>query len=213
MHVQTMVNFFMEVRQGELERMLCQGDRTALAEYLDLRRGALLAYVERQLGTALRRKIEPEDVLQEVAVEAVRVFAQGDRPTGDPFSWLCEVAQRRIIDAHRRFFDAQKRDAGREVALGFPATDTHAAGLADLLVATITSPSQAFSRGQREFSVQQALIALPEDARAAIRMRYVDGLPTKEIALRLGKTDGAVRVLLTRTLKKLEEALSGIVNP
>ncbi|MGH7129717.1 MAG: RNA polymerase sigma factor, partial [Planctomycetaceae bacterium] len=38
--------------------------------------------------------------------------------------------------------------------------------------------------------------------------RYVENLPSKEIAQRLGKTDGAVRVLLSRSLGKLQELLS-----
>ena len=38
-------------------------------------------------------------------------------------------------------------------------------------------------------------------------MRYVENLPSKEIAQRLGKTDGAVRVMLTRSLSKLQELL------
>jgi RNA polymerase sigma-70 factor (ECF subfamily) len=36
-------------------------------------------------------------------------------------------------------------------------------------------------------------------------LRYVEGLPSKEIARRLGKTDGAVRVLLTRSLRRLQQ--------
>ena len=38
-------------------------------------------------------------------------------------------------------------------------------------------------------------------------MRYVENLPSKEIASRLGKTDGATRVLLTRSLAKLQAIL------
>jgi RNA polymerase sigma-70 factor (ECF subfamily) len=37
----------------------------------------------------------------------------------------------------------------------------------------------------------------------------VDGLPTKEIAERLGKSDVAVRVLLSRTVQKLQQLLGG----
>ena len=53
-----------------------------------------------------------------------------------------------------------------------------------------------------------ALDSLPEEARQAVRLRYVEGLPSKEIAEQLGKSDGAVRVLLTRSLQKLQEILS-----
>ena len=37
--------------------------------------------------------------------------------------------------------------------------------------------------------------------------RYVDGLPSREIAERMGRTDGAVRVLLTRSLARLQNLL------
>ena len=46
------------------------------------------------------------------------------------------------------------------------------------------------------------------DAREALRLRYLEGLPSKEIAVKLGKTDGATRVLLSRSLNKLQEMLS-----
>jgi RNA polymerase sigma-70 factor (ECF subfamily) len=124
----------------------------------------------------------------------------------DPFSWLCQIAEQRIIDAHRRFFGSQKRAADREVALDAPA-GPDMAGLIDLLVVSMTTPSQALSRDQRELRLMQALAGLPEEQREALKLRYVDALPSKEIARRLGKTDGAVRVLLTRSLHRLQQIL------
>ena len=41
-----------------------------------------------------------------------------------------------------------------------------------------------------------------------LRLRYLEGLPSKEIADRLGKSDGAVRVMLTRSLDKLQKLLA-----
>jgi DNA-directed RNA polymerase specialized sigma24 family protein len=84
-------------------------DPVALGLYIEARRDALMAYIERQLGAALRRKVEPEDILQEVGVEAVRVLPSIELEGREPLAWLCQIAERRIIDAHRRFFDAQKR--------------------------------------------------------------------------------------------------------
>ena len=183
-------------------------DAEALAAYLEQHRRQLLTYIERQLGAALRRKIEAEDIFQEASADAVRSLSSMDLTQRDPFSWLCQIAERRIIDAHRRFFDAQKRDAGREVALGSGGgSDTQPGGLINLLVASMTSPSQAFSRNARELRVQEAIAQLGEEPREVLRLRYVEGWPTKQIAEHLQKTDVAIRVMLTRTVQKLQEML------
>ena len=56
-----------------------------------------------------RRKVEPQDVLQEVTIEALRLLPEVDLSERDPFGWLCQIAEQRIIDAHRKLFGAQKR--------------------------------------------------------------------------------------------------------
>ena len=197
----------MPTSDNDLKQRLIAHDPAALGELLAAKRLPLLAFIERQLGSALRRRVEPEDVLQEASAEAVRALPGTDLAERDPFSWLCQIAERRIIDLHRRHFGAQKRDAGREVPLGSPGGDSHAPGLINLLVMSMTTPSQAFSRNVRELRLTEALAKLPQEQREALRMRYVESLPSKGIAEKLGKTDAAVRVMLTRSLKKLQELL------
>ncbi|MCA9153752.1 MAG: sigma-70 family RNA polymerase sigma factor [Pirellulaceae bacterium] len=183
-------------------------DAESLAAYIEQHRPQLMAFIERQLGTALRRKVEPDDIYQEVCTDAVRSVDEMDLSQREPFSWLCQLAERRIIDAHRRYFGAQKRDAGREVALNADAGGgTRGGGLINMLVNSMTTPSAAFSRNARESQLQQAIATLPEEQATALRLRYVDGLPTKQVAMQLGKSDVATRVLLTRTLKKLQTML------
>lgn len=197
----------------DLAGRLKAGDANALAEFMQQHRPQLMAFIERQLGTALRRKVEPDDIFQETSAEAVRALPTADLGERDPFSWLCQIAERRIIDLHRRFFDAQKRDAGREVPLGSGGgTDSEPAGLINMLVASMTTPSQAFSRNAREALLQEALIKLPKEQQEALRMRYVENLPSKQIAEKLGKSDAAVRVMLTRSLKKLQELLADDIS-
>jgi RNA polymerase sigma-70 factor (subfamily 1) len=178
-----------------------------LATFIEAERLKVLAYIDRNLGPALRRKLEPEDILQEVTLTAMASPAQFDVPGRDAFKLLCQLAEQRIIDAHRHHVSAQKRSAAREVSAGAAGGDTDAFGFINLLVASITSPSQAFSRNQKEFHLQQAVASLSEEQRKAIHLRYLEGWPTKEIAEHLGKTDGAVRVLLTRTLARLQELM------
>jgi RNA polymerase sigma-70 factor (ECF subfamily) len=116
-------------------------DADALASFHQSHRPQLMAFIERQLGTALRRKVEPDDIYQETCAEAVRALPTTELGDRDPFSWLCQIAERRIIDLHRRFFDAKKRDAGREVPLGSGGgTDSQPAGLINMLVASMTRP-------------------------------------------------------------------------
>ncbi len=180
-------------------------DEDALAKFIDLRRPQLLAFIERRLGAALRRKIEPDDLIQETSAEAIRSLKGAELGDREVFGWLCQVAERRIIDAHRRFA-SQKRDSGREVPIHSPVDSDHG-GIIDLLVASMTTASQAFSRDQKQMRMMVALDSLPTEQRDALRMRYLEGLPSKDIAERLKKTDGAVRVMLTRSLAKLQELL------
>lgn len=198
----------MSIDDTALHAEVRRGNTTALAQLIELRRPHLLAFIERQLGAALRRKVEVDDVFQETAAEAVRALPGADLKDREPFSWLCQIAERRIIDLHRKFFDAQKRDAAREVPLAAPAGgESHSGGLINMLVASMTTASQAFSRNVREAKLMDAIATLPEDQRDALRLRYIENLPSKEIAKKLGKSDAAVRVMLTRSLKKLQTIL------
>jgi RNA polymerase sigma-70 factor, ECF subfamily len=189
------------------------GEAQALAEFLEERRRPLLAFIERSLGASVRRKVEPQDVLQETAVSALNALAHTDLSQRDPFGWLCQIAEQRIIDLHRKFFGSQKRDAGREAALDAPAAGSGQRLLIDLLIVSMTSPSMAVVRDERHRLLIEAMAALPEESRTALRMRYVENLPSKEIAERLGKSDGAVRVLLTRTLSRLQQLLGPDAAP
>jgi RNA polymerase sigma-70 factor (ECF subfamily) len=178
-----------------------------LLALIEEKRPQLLAYINRQLGARLKQKVEGEDILQETTIDAVRRTAEFEQLQRDPFGWLCQIAEHRLIDAHRRFFQSQKRAGEREVSIDADRADD-GGKFADLLAVSMTTASQAFSRNQKEFQLQIALQELPEETREVLRLRYVDGLQTKEIAERLGKTDGAIRVLLTRSVQKLQEKLT-----
>lgn len=180
-------------------------------------RGKLLAFIDRQLGAKLRSKLEPDDVLQEVLTEVVRVSANSTLDRSHAFSWLCQVAERKIIDLHRHYFQAQKRDAGREVSLQGGGSSgggdsSRPAGLVQMLAVSMTSPSAAYSRQAREHQLADAVDKLQPEMREAIHLRYVENMPSKDIAERLGKSDAAIRVMLSRAVKKLQDILGDDSN-
>jgi len=179
-----------------------------LAAFMESHRRQLLAYVDRNIGPALRSRLEPDDIVQEVIISALATPDQFNVEGRDPFRLLCQLAEQRIIDAHRHHVSAKKRSASREVSMDAPAGGGDGFGFVDLLVASITSPSQAFSKDQKEFRLQQAIAELSEDQKEILRLRFIEGLPTKDIAARMGKSDGAIRVMLTRTVAQLQEVLT-----
>jgi RNA polymerase sigma-70 factor (ECF subfamily) len=178
-----------------------RGDQDALGTFIEQQRGVLSAFIQKRVGAHLRTKIEPDDILQEVGIEAIRALPSAPLNERDPLSWLFQICERKIIDAHRKFFSSQKRDASREATL---VAGTRGGGLENLLIASLTTPSQAFSRDQKQIQMLAALDTLPAEQREALRLRYLVGMPSKEIAERLGKTDGAVRVMLSRGLARLQ---------
>ena len=82
-----------------------------------------------------------------------------------------------------------------------------------MIVASITSPSQAFSRKGKQMRLAAAMEELPETQRQALKLRYVDGLSTAEVAEQLGKSHGAARVLLSRTVQQLRDKLGAEEKP
>ena len=185
------------------------GDTAAIGEYIASHRPQLLAYIERRLGAALRTRVESDDILQELSVDALHHFGDLADPKRDPFGWFCQLAEHRLIDAHRKLFGAQKRSANREVGFDAPGEGGGNSPMMDLLIGSLTSPSQAFSRDQRELELYGALESLPEVNREALRLRYVEGLSSREVAERMGKSDAAICVLLSRSLAQLREVFEG----
>jgi len=177
----------------------------ALAKFLEHRKPALLSFIESRLGAALRGKLEAPDVFQELAVKALRELPQTDLEGRDPFGWLCYLAEQCIVDGHRHFA-AGKRASGREIAGNTPIGEG-SQDLVALLAASMTTPTQAVVRSERERRLAEAMATFPEEHREALRLRYVEGLQTKDVAARLGKSDVAIRVLLTRLIQKLQELL------
>ena len=183
------------------------GDTSAVGPYLDLKRPQLLAFIKKTTGDHLLKVVAIEDLYQEVATSAWSAFPKIANSELDPMAWLFQLTRRRISDAHRFHFGAQRRSQARVVSIDGEGADDRMS-LQELLVSSITSPSMIVSRNFRLNRVQSALAEMGEEVTTIIRLRYVDGLSTSEIAERLKKSDVSIRVTLSRSLKKLSDTLS-----
>jgi RNA polymerase sigma-70 factor, ECF subfamily len=163
----------------------------------------LLARV--QVETQFRGKFDPSDVVQQTMLEAVRAFPQF-RGTTEPelAAWLRQILAHALAHEIRRYRGTQKRDLQREVPLDQQLT--HASQrLGDILAAPGTSPSQMLVKHERQVVLAQALERLPEDYREVIVLRNLEGLPHDEVAKRMGRNPGAVRMLWVRALARLRQ--------
>jgi RNA polymerase sigma-70 factor, ECF subfamily len=189
-----------------LIEMIRKGDANALTALMQFKRTPLIAFIDRKLGSALKRKIEPDDLFQNLSMKALAEFPSTDLSTRDPFGWLCQLAEQCIVDDHR-YFSAEKRDSRREIAGNVPVGEA-SQDLVALLAASITSPTQAVVRNERQRKIDAAIASLTPEQREALTLRYVQGLSTKEVATHLNKAEVATRVMLSRLVQKLQETLN-----
>jgi len=179
-----------------------RGDREALERVFQRCHDHLLLAVRLRLGRRLRSVLESGDVFQSVALEVLRDL--GDfvpRGSGSFRRYLNQLVLNKIRD-RARYFDAGKRRAApsapRERLEDLPARES-AAGYLD--------PLGRFERLEREIA------RLPEDMRRVVILRRVDGLPSKEVARLLGKSDATVRKTYSRALGRIAARMSEEGDP
>ena len=175
-----------------------QRDAESLAQYIAQNRDRLCGFIRSITGEHLLAVVEVDDLMQEVSSAALTGLPTAPLDQYEPMQWIQQIARRRVVDAHRFHFDAKRRDFNRQQSLNAAVGGSGAAsdkGLEALLAASMTSPSAAVSRDIRMVRMNEAIEGLNEEQRDAVRMRYAEGMPTKQIAEKLGKTDVALSLI------------------
>jgi len=191
--------------EGQLLHRARNGDEAALSSLLAAHSGRLLQWVRAELGERLRQRLESQDVMQQVYVDALRCIDQFEHRGPDSFfAWLRRIALNRICDVDRKVRTDKRRG---EVRTGDLAGDASALRLLENIEGSVTSPSMRANRGDQVRRLERALGELGEAQRQAIGMRYFDRLSVAETAARMGKTERAVRGLCVRALVRLRELL------
>jgi RNA polymerase sigma-70 factor (ECF subfamily) len=67
----------------------------------------------------------------------------------------------------------------------------------------LTTPSQAAMRNERAVLLAQAIEALPDDQREAVRLRHLKGFSLRQMAAKLGRSETAAAGLLKRGMRRL----------
>ena len=159
-------------------------------------RERLLSMIYLRMGPALRTRMDPEDIVQDVAIEAINSWHTLEDPE-NVGAWLVTLARRKVARILRDQVGVAARDPRRERAIK---TDLP---LADMRSGPVTAADRKDQLGLLE----EALQRLSEGHREVILLSRIEGLQAKEIGKRMERSENAVHLLLSRALKKLAQEL------
>ena len=170
----------------ETEYLVCRaqgGDRQAFDSLVERYSEPVGGMIRSQLAAHLRQTVEVEELVQETMVRAFRSLERFRWRGKDSFcAWLCAIAKHVVL---------KSVDQGRRY---------RALEIANTVLADGPSPSTAMRRGERFERLESALQGLSHDHREVIKLARIEGLPIKEIGVRMNRSPGAVKVLLFRAL-------------
>jgi RNA polymerase sigma-70 factor, ECF subfamily len=158
----------------------------------------------RNLDARLRRLVEPSDLAQETLLRAHAKLHQfrGSSP-GELQAWLRAILANVMAEVARKHLGGGKE---LEESLN-AALEESSARLEQCLAAAGPSPSQQVLHEEQILLLMRAIDRLPEDQRAAVDLRYLQGHPPPEVARLLGRTTASAAGLLRRGLDALRQAL------
>jgi len=160
-----------------------------------------------QVEPRFRAKFDPSDIVQQTMLEAVRDWPKFRGGTEAELSaWLRQILAHVLLHEMRRHAGVERRDLSREVSLEQALAES-SRRLGRALEAPGSSPSGRASRHEMELRLADALARLPADYAEIILLRNVEGLAHDEVARRMGRGVGAVRMLWVRALARLRDEL------
>lgn len=189
-------------------KQVADGDEQALASMFTACRERLRPVITFRLDKRLSRRVDADDILQEVFIDAAKRQRHFD-PAGSFFVWLRLVAIQTIATIHKRHFGVQNRDIRREVATESPASSTSIA-MADRFLDSLTSPSQAAMRQELGEQLRQALSDISSTDQEIIAMRHFEDLSNREIAEALEIEQDAASIRYVRAIRRLKSILDSI---
>ena len=183
------------------------GDGAALGRLLERYRNYMGLLVRLQVGRRLRRKVDVEDLLQEVWLEIHRKIVTFRGSSEREFlMWVRRMIGSILANQVRHFLGTKCRDLRLERAL-VDDLDQSSRALDRGLIAPQSTPSQQAVRREQAVILADALQGLPEDYREVIILRQLEGLSFPEVARRLGRTEDSVKNVWLRALARLRRTL------
>lgn len=167
---------------------LARSDPEAFGELYERHVKRVYNYVYYRTGV----RQDAEDLTARTFMQAL-IHLPRYRQQGVPFSaWLFRIAHNLVANWHRD-------NAKRSVPIDETVESRHAPS---------GSPDETVEAKEERQALLAAVAALPEDRQQLILLRFVEGMRAADIAVVMGRSEGAVKALLHRTIEGLRKSLS-----
>ncbi len=173
-------------------------------------RSYLTLLARTQIDLHLQGRVDASDVVQETFLDACRDFDhfRGNSP-GEWVAWLRKILIDNLARVVQRQVLAQKRSARHEVSLEqhVAVVERSSGRIETALVGRFSSPSSHAQPSDIAARVADQLARLSCDYREVLVLRNLEGLPFSEVASRMGRSAGAVRILWVRAVDQFRQLL------
>jgi RNA polymerase sigma-70 factor (ECF subfamily) len=185
-----------------------RGEREPLGQLLQLYRNYLTILATTQLDRRLRRRISPSDLVQETMLAAHCDFAKfRGSSERELLAWLRQILINSLHHAIETHLKAKMRDVRREISVeqASAALDRSVLNFAQVLADRGPSPSAFVQQRERAVALADQLAKLRPQYRDVIVLRNLQGLSFEEVADRMDRKPGTVRMLWLRAMEKLRQ--------
>ncbi|HEX4918936.1 MAG TPA: RNA polymerase sigma factor RpoE [Limnobacter sp.] len=161
--------------------------------------------VARLLTRMVKSQEDIEDVVQETFIKAYRAIGnfRGDSAF---YTWIYRIA----INTAKNLLVTQGR---RPTTLKESVDGDNETFEDNAALSNIDTPESLFQTKQIGEAVNEAMMALPEELRAAIVMREIDGLSYEEIAAAMDCPIGTVRSRIFRAREAIANRIKPLLEP
>jgi RNA polymerase sigma-70 factor, ECF subfamily len=190
------------------------GGEEALVKLFRKHHDRLVKMVRARVDARLRRRLDYEDVLQDAYLILARRMTPFVADARVPvFVWMRAAVEQALIDAHRRHFGAQMRDArvevGQHAGSGLLANSDV---FIEQFAADLTTPSQALARDEQVAQLTEAFSKLSTLDQEILSLRHFEELTNGEVAAALELSTTAASNRYIRALTRLRQMLRKIAG-
>ena len=174
---------------GSLARQAANSDVSAFADLYRL----YAPQIQRYVSSRVAGSQEAEDITNTIFEKAFAAIGRYQPSPAQFSTWLYTIAQHTVIDHYRKRRLPQVDDPEAQL---FAIVDPDG------------GPESRLMRDEARRFLYRAVMELTPEQRQVVGCRFFFNLPVHEVALMMGKSEGAVKALQFRALERLRRHLA-----